>query len=69
MVKSILHIITYYFGTYLKMLDVGDLSVSMVYAALVPFNFKLSEWVYDRIIFEAFNKHEKFLHEIFKKIR
>ena len=51
------------------MLDIGELSISMIYAALVPFNFKLSEYIYDKLVFEAFNKNEKFLHDSFKKIR
>lgn len=51
------------------MLDIGDLSISMIYAALVPFNFKLSEYMYDKVVFEAFNRNEKLLHDLFKKIR
>ena len=67
--KALLHIFTYYFGSYLYIFEIGEMSISIVYAALVPLNFKLAEWIYDHAIHEAFTRNSVVLHEAFKKMR
>lgn len=64
--KAILHIITYWIGDWLFLLEIGEMSISVLHAALVPFNFKLAEMIYDNIVEAAFHKNELFLHETFK---
>ena len=67
--KALLHIFTYYFGSYLYMFEIGEMSISMLYGALVLFNFKLAVTIYDKFVFEIFTRNSIFLHETFKKIR
>ena len=68
-VHCIYSLITYYLRGYLEMLDIGDLTISVLHAVFVVFNFKFSEWVYDNIVREGFKRNQRFLHEAFKKIR
>ena len=62
-------LITYYFGGYLFMFEIGEMSISVFYAMLVVFNFRLSEIIYDKILNEVFTQNSVFLHETFKKMR
>ena len=68
-VHCLYSLLTYYFGTYLGYLDIGEMTISVVHAALVVLNFRFAEWVYDNIVSEGFKHNQRFLHETFKKIR
>jgi len=65
-VHCFIKLIHYYLGDLLDYVDIGDLTVSFLYLAMVVWNFKLSEWVYDKIIHEFFSRNETLLHEVFK---
>jgi len=52
----------------LDYVDIGDMTISFIYLAIVVWDFKLAVWVYDAIINEFFSKNETMLHEIFKYI-
>lgn len=68
-VKALLHIFVYYFGSYLYMFEIGEVSISLFYGALVVFNFKLAVIIYDKAVNEVFTQNSVFLHEMFKKMR
>lgn len=51
------------------MFEIGEMSISMLYAALVLLNFRLAEKIYDGIIEPSFTRHSIVLHETFKKMR
>lgn len=53
----------------MHLIEVGDMSIAVMYASLVIMNFKLAEWVYDNMINEMFHRNQKLLHDIFKYCR
>ena len=51
------------------MFEIGEMSISLFYAALVILNFRLAVTIYDKLVFEVFTRNSIFLHETFKKMR
>jgi hypothetical protein len=51
------------------MFEIGEMSISLLYAALVLLNFRLAEKIYDSVINEFFTRNSLFLHDAFKKMR
>lgn len=49
-------------------LDIGDLSISLIYLSLVVMDFKLTEIVYDKAIALFLQQNEKFVHKFFKTL-
>ena len=45
------------------------MTVNFMYLAIVVFDFKAAEVIFDFVVFEFFHKNEKLLHDVFKKIR
>ena len=62
-------LLKYYLNQFLLFLEIGDLTVAIVYVVLTINNFWAAATIYDTIIFEVFSKNEKLLHELFKYCR
>jgi hypothetical protein len=52
----------------MKYLDIGDMTISIVYFSLVVLDFKAAEIFYDRVLNEFFMMNERNLHKGFKYI-
>ena len=54
-VHVLIMLIQSYFGKYLQHLDVKDITISLLFIALIAFNFKLSEIIYDKVVAQFFH--------------
>ena len=46
------------------MFEIGEMSISMLYGALVILNFSLAEKIYDTVLNEFFTRNSVFLHDL-----
>lgn len=69
-VSCFVHLITTYIPKgYLNQLDISDITIAVVYIALVINDFWLARFAYDNIVTYVFENNQKLLHDFFKYLR